>query len=66
MAENSKKREKISEEELQKIKKFLEELSFGSVTIIVQDGKIVQIEKNEKIRLTRTEEELRGGKKSGF
>lgn len=63
MAEDSTKKGKVSKEELNKIRKFLEELSFGSVTIIVQDGKIVQIEKNEKIRLTRTEEEWRGGKK---
>ncbi|WP_156187524.1 YezD family protein [Peribacillus loiseleuriae] len=26
-------------------------LKFGSITIVVQDGKIVQIEKNEKVRL---------------
>ncbi|WP_449620892.1 YezD family protein [Robertmurraya sp. Marseille-Q9965] len=26
-------------------------MKFGSITLIVQDGKIVQIEKNEKIRL---------------
>ncbi|WP_438646624.1 YezD family protein [Robertmurraya kyonggiensis] len=29
----------------------LETMKFGSITLIVQDGKIVQIEKNEKIRL---------------
>ncbi|WP_374703049.1 DUF2292 domain-containing protein [Neobacillus cucumis] len=26
-------------------------LQFGSITLVVQDGKIVQIEKNEKVRL---------------
>ncbi|MCM3726987.1 YezD family protein [Neobacillus cucumis] len=26
-------------------------LKFGSITLVVQDGKIVQIEKNEKVRL---------------
>ncbi|NHM32877.1 YezD family protein [Neobacillus terrae] len=26
-------------------------LKFGSITLIVQDGKIIQIEKNEKVRL---------------
>nr|WP_312470946.1 YezD family protein [Neobacillus sp.] len=26
-------------------------LKFGSITLIVQDGKIVQLEKNEKVRL---------------
>ncbi|MCM3570859.1 YezD family protein [Neobacillus mesonae] len=29
----------------------LESLKFGSITLVVQDGKIVQIEKNEKVRL---------------
>lgn len=29
----------------------LRDIRYGSVTIIIQDGKIVQIEKNEKIRL---------------
>jgi len=26
-------------------------LQFGSITLVVQDGKIIQIEKNEKVRL---------------
>ncbi|WP_257391780.1 YezD family protein [Mesobacillus jeotgali] len=29
----------------------LETLKFGSITLVVQDGRIVQIEKNEKVRL---------------
>ncbi|MBI0580859.1 YezD family protein [Neobacillus cucumis] len=29
----------------------LETLNFGSITLVVQDGKVVQIEKNEKVRL---------------
>jgi hypothetical protein len=29
----------------------MESLKFGSITLVVQDGKIVQIEKNEKVRL---------------
>ena len=29
----------------------LQELSYGTVTIIVQDGKIIKVEKTEKIRL---------------
>ncbi|MCR4642811.1 MAG: YezD family protein [Lachnospiraceae bacterium] len=42
---------KVSDEELEKIRKLIESLKYGSVNIIIQDGKIVQIEKNEKIRL---------------
>lgn len=47
MAENR----KVSNEELAKIKEFIETIKFGSVNIIIQDGKIVQIDKSEKIRL---------------
>jgi len=31
----------------------IKELKYGSVTIIVQDSKVIQIEKNEKIRVKR-------------
>ncbi|MGX6445035.1 YezD family protein [Neobacillus sp. K501] len=33
------------------LEKMLETLQFGSITLVVQDGKIVQIERNEKVRL---------------
>lgn len=33
------------------IENMLSTLKFGSITLIVQDGKVIQIEKNEKIRL---------------
>jgi hypothetical protein len=29
----------------------LSTLQFGSVTLVIQNGKVIQIEKNEKIRL---------------
>ncbi|WP_420490551.1 YezD family protein [Neobacillus drentensis] len=29
----------------------LDSLKYGSITLVIQDGKIVQIEKNEKVRL---------------
>ncbi|PWA09723.1 DUF2292 domain-containing protein [Pueribacillus theae] len=29
----------------------LKTLSYGSITIVVQDGKVIQLEKNEKVRL---------------
>ena len=41
----------VSKEALQKIKEFIEDVHFGSVTVIVQDGKVIQIEKHEKVRL---------------
>ncbi|HHW40792.1 MAG TPA: YezD family protein [Syntrophomonadaceae bacterium] len=30
----------------------LKDLRYGSVTVVVQDGRVVQIEKNEKIRFS--------------
>ncbi|WP_374110610.1 MULTISPECIES: YezD family protein [Neobacillus] len=33
------------------LESMLVSLKFGSITLVVQDGKIVQIEKNEKVRL---------------
>ena len=42
---------KITQEELERIKKLIESVKYGSVNIIIQDGKIVQIDKNEKISL---------------
>jgi hypothetical protein len=41
----------LSEADLKRLIELLSSLKFGSITLIVQDGKIVQIEKNEKIRL---------------
>lgn len=42
---------KVTKEELEKIREFIEDVRFGSVTVIVQDGRIIQIERNEKLRL---------------
>ena len=45
----------ISPQQIQKIRKFAGPLSFGSISLIFQDGKLIQIEKSEKIRLDRAE-----------
>ena len=42
---------RVSTEELNKIKQLIESIRFGSITVVVQDGKVIQIEKHEKIRL---------------
>lgn len=39
------------EEALENVRKLLNTVKYGSITIVVQDGHVVQIEKNEKIRL---------------
>lgn len=41
----------ISDEDLQKLLNLLESIKFGSITLIIQNGKVVLIEKNEKMRL---------------
>ena len=46
----SKKNENI-DEVLENIKKAVESIKYGTVTLIIQDGVIIQMEKNEKIRL---------------
>ena len=32
----------------------LSAIRFGTVTLVVQDGKVIQVDKNEKIRLNRS------------
>lgn len=36
---------------LQNIKEGIESIKYGTITIIIQDGVVIQLEKNEKIRL---------------
>lgn len=35
---------------IETIKSYISSIRYGSVNIIIQDGRIVQIDKNEKIR----------------
>lgn len=41
----------VTEIQLAQIKDYIESIKYGSVNIIIQDGKIIQIDKSEKIRL---------------
>lgn len=45
------KKNKVYEKDIQKIIEFIETIQFGSITLVIQDGRIVQIEKNEKVRM---------------
>lgn len=36
---------------LEEIKRLVNEIKYGSVTLIIQDGKVIQIDKTEKKRL---------------
>ena len=42
----------LSKEQIDRILKLIASVKFGSVNIVIQDGKVVQIEKHEKIRMT--------------
>ena len=32
----------------------LQSIRFGTITLVVQDGRVIQVDKSEKIRITRT------------
>jgi hypothetical protein len=41
----------LKEKDLAKIIDYINDIRYGSVTVVIQDGHVLQIEKNEKIRL---------------
>lgn len=43
--------EEKKEEYINLIRKLLDEIEFGSISIVLQNGKVMQIEKEEKIRV---------------
>lgn len=47
------KRESLGQEELRKLLEIIEAVAHGSVTLIIQDGIVIQIDRNEKIRLRK-------------
>jgi hypothetical protein len=48
---NSNLKEIISNKDLELLRSYIESIKFGSVTLHIHDGKVVQIEKNEKIKI---------------
>lgn len=42
---------KEEEKYLDLVKRFVQQTKFGNISIIIQDGRVIQIEKNEKFRL---------------
>ncbi len=44
------KEETLSEEVLSKIERAFANVQHGTITLIIQDSRIIQLEKNEKIR----------------
>lgn len=49
--ENADKTPKNTESYIEEVKRIVELIQFGSLTLIIQDGKVIQIDKTEKIRL---------------
>jgi hypothetical protein len=49
--ENKTIKHELGKEQLELIQEMVGSIQFGTISIIVQDGKIVQIEKNEKYRI---------------
>lgn len=41
----------MSPGDFKKLLEMLKSVKYGSVTIIIQDGRVIQIDKNEKMRL---------------
>ena len=44
----------ITPSQLQQIQALAETIRYGSITLVFQDGALIQIDKNEKIRLSKT------------
>lgn len=41
----------LTEKNIELLSKLIAETQYGSITIVIQDGVVVQIDKNEKIRI---------------
>jgi hypothetical protein len=41
----------ISKDNFEKVLTYLSDIKFGTVTLVLQNGKVVQVEKLEKIRI---------------
>lgn len=48
---DNKKSNHMDSDYLKVVEEYVKQVKFGSITLIVQDGKVIQIDKNEKIRL---------------
>lgn len=41
----------LSATDFEKLLELIKPIKYGSVTLVIQDGRVVQIDKNEKVRL---------------
>ena len=47
------KREPMGQDEIRKLLEIIKSVSHGSVSLIIQDGIVIQIDRNEKLRLKK-------------
>ena len=40
---------------IDEVKKYVGDIKYGTVTLVIQDGKVIQIDKTEKIRIRNKE-----------
>lgn len=43
----------ITDEQVCQIRKLAEDIRFGTITLVFQDGILIQLERNEKIRILK-------------
>lgn len=41
----------ISKEDIERLYEMAKTLKYGSITLVFQDGRLIQLEKNEKVRV---------------
>jgi Uncharacterized small protein (DUF2292). len=41
----------ISKQDIEKLYEMAKSLKYGSITLVFQDGNLIQLEKNEKVRI---------------
>lgn len=49
--QKTEKRQTLDNNQIETLEKLLQDMKYGSITLIVQDGKVIQIDKTEKYRM---------------
>lgn len=44
-------KDKQSIDIFQRLQEMLASMKYGSITLVIQDGKVIQVERNEKVRI---------------
>jgi hypothetical protein len=50
---NGSQRAAITQAQLQQVRELAETIRYGSITLVFQDGVLIQIDKNEKFRISK-------------